>query len=80
MKKALIVGYGFVGKATEYFLTKYCSLQPEIYDPYLNMTHLENEEWDFVFLCVPTNPKDGRLFCLLCWFLKSENWKWPGTF
>lgn len=61
MKKALIVGYGFVGKATEYFLTKYCSLQPEIYDPYLNMTHLENEEWDFVFLCVPTNPKDGRL-------------------
>ena len=54
--KAAIVGYGFVGKATEYFLKTHVENPPEIliHDPDLA---LRIEDWsgiDYAFICVPT--------------------------
>ena len=61
-KKTLIVGFGFVGRATQYFLEKYCNTEAEIVDPNVMLPMLKNDKWDYVFLCVPTNPgKDGKL-------------------
>lgn len=57
--KALIVGYGFVGKATEYLLQK-INAEISIYDPPLGFTS-EVENVDYVFLCVPTPLKNKSL-------------------
>ena len=57
--RALIVGYGFVGKATEYLLSK-VNAEISIYDPPLGFD-TEVSEVDYVFLCVPTPLKDNTL-------------------
>lgn len=62
MKNVLIVGYGFVGKATELLLT-YDSTYFNVtkYDPALGLL-AEEKKYDYIFLCVPTNQKiDGTL-------------------
>lgn len=57
--RAMIVGYGFVGKATEYLLQK-INAEISIYDPPLGFDS-EVSEVDYVFLCVPTPLKNRRL-------------------
>ena len=57
--KVLIVGYGFVGKATEYLLTK-VGAEISVYDPPLGFDSA-NSEVDYVFLCVPTPLKGDKL-------------------
>lgn len=56
----LIVGYGFVGKATEY-LFRNCSFDIDIEDlaaPIL----APKDQYDYIFLCVPTpTGEDGKL-------------------
>lgn len=52
-----IVGYGFVGQATEYLLQKtHCSIQ--IHDPYKNLI-CDFDNVEYAFLCVPT-PLNGK--------------------
>lgn len=53
MKNILIVGYGFVGKATEYLL-QHTGWKIHIYDPALKKL-AEIKTYDYIFLCVPTN-------------------------
>ena len=59
--KVAIVGYGFVGQATEYFLKSWLveKLEIEIHDPVkgYNVTDWDNIEYSFI--CVPTNLIDG---------------------
>ena len=62
--KVAIIGYGFVGKATEYFLTE--KLYGEfsgvyIHDPDLGYNVDNWDEIDYAFICVPTNLNNGRL-------------------
>jgi len=54
--KAVIVGYGFVGKATEYFLKTHVENPPEIliHDPALKMKVSDWSGIDYAFICVPT--------------------------
>jgi len=55
----LIVGYGFVGKATEYLLQRVVDKENIfIQDPALGML-CEETDFDYTFLCVPT-PNKGR--------------------
>ena len=63
MKRALVVGCGFVGKATCAFLETFDDLEIYIHDPYLEYPSIidEDEEFDFVFLCLPTDLKSGVL-------------------
>ena len=57
---ALIVGHGFVGKATEITLkTLNPGMQIAIHDPQLGLTVTENT-FDWVFICVPTNLTKGN--------------------
>ena len=62
MKNVLIVGYGFVGKATELLLTYNTSFfKVTKYDPALKLL-AEVKNYDYIFLCVPTNQNiDGTL-------------------
>jgi UDPglucose 6-dehydrogenase len=55
----LIVGYGFVGKATEY-LFRNSNIKIHICDPKYGMV-ADREEYDYIFLCVPTPDIDGKL-------------------
>ena len=58
---ALIVGYGFVGKATEITLkTLNPGMQISVHDPQLGLEVLTNT-FDWVFICVPTNQKGNKL-------------------
>lgn len=57
-----IVGYGFVGKATEYFLNKYTKDSViQIHDKFQDKVIKDWKDIDFAFICVPTNLNDGRL-------------------
>lgn len=54
----LIVGYGFVGKATEYLLSKITDAENIfIHDPALGYVN-DSTDMDYTFLCVPT-PSNG---------------------
>ena len=77
MKKALVVGYGFVGKATYAFLESFDDIEIFIHDPYLEYPSIvdEEEEFDFVFLCLPTDLKKGALDIST---LKKMYGKWKG--
>ena len=63
MKRALVVGYGFVGKATHAFLETLDDIEVFIHDPYLEYPSIvdKEEKFDFVFLCLPTDLKHGVL-------------------
>lgn len=51
--RVMIVGYGFVGQATEYLL-KDTDLEISVYDP--DKGYYDDEgTFDYVFLCLPTN-------------------------
>ena len=63
-KKIAVIGYGFVGKATYYFLTE--KLYGELSDVYIHDPDLgyNIDNWneiDYAFICVPTNLKQGKL-------------------
>tara|TARA_B100001758_G_scaffold215416_1_gene201066 strand:- start:452 stop:1213 length:762 start_codon:yes stop_codon:yes gene_type:complete len=62
-KKYAIIGYGFVGKATEYLLQKHIDGQQEIFihDPDLGHKINNWAEIDYAFICVPTNLNHGKL-------------------
>ena len=55
-----IVGHGFVGKATERFLSRY-DHNIEIHDPDQGHTISEWSHIDYTIVCVPTNLRDGTL-------------------
>ncbi len=61
-KQVAIIGYGFVGKATEYLLDYfYPGTEIQIHDP--DQGH-EIEDWngiEYAFICVPTNLKGDKL-------------------
>lgn len=58
---ALIVGYGFVGKATEITLNDLDSeINITIHDPQLGHVAFANHKFDWVFICVPTNLTKGN--------------------
>ena len=61
--KFAIIGYGFVGKATEYFLSEKLDTKHDIYihDPDLGHEVNNWNEIDYAFICVPTNLKNGKL-------------------
>tara|TARA_R110002050_G_scaffold168478_6_gene299837 strand:- start:4671 stop:5393 length:723 start_codon:yes stop_codon:yes gene_type:complete len=59
--QALIIGYGFVGKATELTL-KSMGVDPvTIHDPQAGFSAQVKWDFDCVFICVPTNLRDGKL-------------------
>ena len=59
--KALIVGYGFVGKATEYLLQKTGKFDEIIIqDPALGYNN-KDAEVDYTFISVPTPLVNGQL-------------------
>lgn len=57
-----IVGYGFVGKATEYFLTTHVEDKPTIliHDPALGEKITDWNKIDYAFICVPTPLKGSQ--------------------
>lgn len=60
-----ILGRGFVGRATQYFLQEYCPKVAHIYveDPGLGM-YVDDYDWNsvtYTFICVPTNEVNGKL-------------------
>jgi len=61
--KVAIVGYGFVGQATEYFLKSWLveKLEIEIHDPVKGYNVTDWEDIEYSFICVPTNLIDGKL-------------------
>ena len=56
MSKVAIIGYGFVGKATEYFLVNHVKKKPKIliHDPKLGHKITNWKGIDYAFICVPT--------------------------
>lgn len=58
-----IVGYGFVGRATEYLFSKCDSVDVFIHDPFLDRTIDDWFSMDYAFICVPTPecPETGKL-------------------
>ena len=59
MKKIAIVGYGYVGKATELMFD---NVEILIHDPDLGHTIDDWDGVDYAFICVPTPmDKSGRL-------------------
>lgn len=62
MAKVAIVGYGFVGKATEYFLKTHVENTPEIliHDPDLALRIGDWTGIDYAFICVPTPLKGSK--------------------
>lgn len=73
--RALVVGYGFVGKATVKQLQLFGVEDIAIHDPDLLFNVDETEEFDIVFLCVPTNLKGNKLDTSI---LESVYGKWKG--
>lgn len=60
--KFLIVGYGFVGKATHRLMNNICNdLDVSIHDPALGYQVPKASEYDYVFICVPTDAKPGDM-------------------
>jgi len=62
MPKVAIVGYGFVGKATEYFLRQHTDKYQEIliHDPELGKKIDSWKGIDYAFICVPTPLKGSK--------------------
>ena len=62
MSKVAIVGYGFVGKATEYFLKNHIENTPQIliHDPALALRITDWSGIDYAFICVPTPLKGSK--------------------
>lgn len=62
MTKVAIVGYGFVGKATEYFLThhRYRLFDIEIQDPPLGKKIKDWKGIEYAIICVPTPLKGSK--------------------
>ena len=64
--KVAILGHGFVGTATEYFLKEYCSDKvSEVFveDPGKGM-YIDTNDWEqvkYTFICVPTDSFDAKL-------------------
>jgi UDP-glucose 6-dehydrogenase len=58
--KILIVGFGFVGTATDYLFTVSGGIHCWIHDPMKGFV-AEKEQYDYIFLCVPTDLVNGRL-------------------
>jgi len=64
--KVAILGHGFVGRATEYFLKEHCSDKVDeilVEDPGKGM-FIDNYDWEHVeytFVCVPTDSFDSKL-------------------
>ena len=59
MSNTVIIGYGFVGRATEYLLARNQQPDPIVYDPKLGLSSTEN--WidvEYAFICVPTPESD----------------------
>lgn len=56
--KTLIVGYGFVGKATQYLFREATDVDVDIHDPAQGYT-AKNDVYDYIFLCVPTDLDSG---------------------
>jgi len=56
MSKIAIIGYGFVGKATEYFFANHIKRKPHIliHDPALGKKITNWNGIDYAFICVPT--------------------------
>ena len=56
MSKVAIVGYGFVGKATEYFFQNHVKKKPKIliHDPKLGHKITNWKGIEYAFICVPT--------------------------
>tara|TARA_Y100001970_G_scaffold292070_1_gene431784 strand:- start:4406 stop:5143 length:738 start_codon:yes stop_codon:yes gene_type:complete len=70
--KILILGYGFVGKATHRLLTNIDeSLDISIHDPALEYSVPKASQFDYVFICVPTDAKPGDMGELDISILKS---------
>ena len=64
--KVAIIGYGFVGTATEYFLKNgfdqgYRPFEIIISDPAKGYEVPNWSDIEYAFICVPTNLKDGKL-------------------
>lgn len=61
--KVAIMGYGFVGKATEYFLKTYCPnvTDIQIQDPAMDLWVEDWDRVDYTFICVPTPQQDRKL-------------------
>lgn len=60
MTGTVIIGYGFVGKATEYMLSHYTAANIEVYDPPLDKTNCDWNNAEYGFICVPTpEPANG---------------------
>jgi len=76
MIKTLIVGYGFVGKATEYML-EFTDAQVSKHDPLLGYEEGKEKKYDFVFLCVPT-PDNGKHLDTTLLEKVYEEWKGKG--
>ena len=62
MSKVAIVGYGFVGKATEYFLRQHTDRYQdiEIHDPALGKKIKDWKGIDYAIICVPTPLKGSK--------------------
>jgi UDPglucose 6-dehydrogenase len=76
--KMLIVGYGFVGTATEYLFKK-TKAEIHIHDTVKGSTEFCDEDmFDYIFLCVPTpTGEDGKLDISILTDA-YEQWKWRG--
>ena len=70
----VIVGYGFVGKATGAYLDK-LNIDVDVHDPAVGLEADRNKEYDFVFYCLPTNEINGKLDISI---LEQEYGTWKG--
>jgi len=62
--KIAILGYGFVGRATEYFLTTHCSQTVDevvVQDPAQNLFISDWSNVDYTIVCVPTDLNGNKL-------------------
>ena len=61
--KVAIIGYGFVGTATEYFLINGFkeTFDIQILDPAKGYNDIEWKGIEYAFICVPTNLKEDKL-------------------
>jgi len=70
----VVVGYGFVGKATARYLEQF-NIDIHIHDPEQGYSANKNIDYDFIFYCLPTNLKNGKLDISI---LKEEYGTWNG--
>lgn len=70
----VVIGNGFVGKATTKYLENFKNLEIYLHDPDQGVK-APDYEYDFVFYCLPTNLDGNKLDISI---LKSEYGKWKG--